>query len=149
MYKRQTPADALVQPQELVTDDQGNATPRVWTLGAVGDQELLVVVDWTPLPKESCERIRMVTVSPATVRRPTGSTSTTRAMLPGRALASTVADAALSESAETVRNCVPASGPSVHRARAVPVASVVATVGADSPPDSAVKRTADRDTALP
>ena len=40
-----TPADALVQPQELVTDDQGNATPRVWTLGAVGDQELLVVVD--------------------------------------------------------------------------------------------------------
>lgn len=40
-----TPADASVQPQELVTDDQGNATPRVWTLGAVGDQELIVVAD--------------------------------------------------------------------------------------------------------
>jgi len=40
-----TTADASVQPQELVTDDQGNATPRVWTLGVVGDQELVVVAD--------------------------------------------------------------------------------------------------------
>lgn len=39
------PADASVQPLELVTDDKGNASPRTWILGAVGDQELLVVAD--------------------------------------------------------------------------------------------------------
>ncbi|MBK8059754.1 MAG: Ig-like domain-containing protein [Gemmatimonadetes bacterium] len=32
-----------VQPQELVTDDRGEATPREWILGAPGEQLLLVV----------------------------------------------------------------------------------------------------------
>lgn len=40
-----TAANAVIDPAELVTDDQGRAALRSWKLGAVGAQTLLVVAD--------------------------------------------------------------------------------------------------------
>ncbi|MFP5353587.1 MAG: hypothetical protein ACLGIK_00290 [Gemmatimonadota bacterium] len=39
---------AVVQPLEVVTDDEGVAGPRVWTLGTSGEQQLLIVADGVP-----------------------------------------------------------------------------------------------------
>lgn len=36
---------AVVQPTELVTDEEGKAAPRVWTLGTSGEQQLLIAAD--------------------------------------------------------------------------------------------------------